>query len=298
MDADAVWAQRTASLAQRFEAVSEDDASRALQAVDGHAGHAAKLLQQQLAQSVLGPGSQNDSAMSQPGSHSFLPPPSPMLAGGQSPPLPLTVEHGASGDDWRLSSPERSGALGAQPILSAMLAGGGGGSLGGSLGGALKGYTSPRSSASGARDLQRRSPDPSGSLPAPVSVSSAASSAPTSPPSAAAGFEPVTQPRSGAMGELGAAAATANAGPSSFQAGAEAGDADAQFNLGACYADAIGCAKDMSSAVAWWRRAAEAEHASALHALSQCYRDGLGVAVDLATAEACVRAAAAVRCFV
>ena len=92
---DAAWAQRTASLAARFEGVSPGDASRALQVVDGHAGHAAKLLQQQLAQGVIGSGGSGrlaveESVMSVPGSRS-LPPPSP----------------GPSGEDWRSTSPER-----------------------------------------------------------------------------------------------------------------------------------------------------------------------------------------------
>jgi len=37
----------------------------------------------------------------------------------------------------------------------------------------------------------------------------------------------------------------------------------AQFNLGVCYADGDGVAKDAEQAVSWYRRAAEAGHAGA-----------------------------------
>jgi TPR repeat protein len=84
-------------------------------------------------------------------------------------------------------------------------------------------------------------------------------------------------------------------GPSLFQEAAEAGDADAQFNLGACYADGIGTAPSQQSAVEWWRKAAEQEHAAALHALGQCHRKGAGTPVDVLAADACLQAAVRIR---
>ena len=80
-------------------------------------------------------------------------------------------------------------------------------------------------------------------------------------------------------------------GPALFQSGAEAGDADAQFNLGACHADGIGTPQSHQSAVHWWRKAAEQEHASALHALGQCHQHGLGTPVNTLAADACLQAA-------
>ena len=82
-------------------------------------------------------------------------------------------------------------------------------------------------------------------------------------------------------------------GAAAFQAAAAAGDPDAQFNLGVCYADGIGVVAAPQTAVQWWTKAAEREHAEALHALSQCFRSGRGVgAPDEARALACCRAAA------
>ena len=49
----------------------------------------------------------------------------------------------------------------------------------------------------------------------------------------------------------------------SFKRDAEAGDAEAQFNLGLCYANGSGVAVDTAEAVKWYKRAAEAGYASA-----------------------------------
>ncbi len=83
----------------------------------------------------------------------------------------------------------------------------------------------------------------------------------------------------------------ASQGPDLFQASAKAGDADAQFNLGACYADGIGTVPSQQLAVEWWRKAAEQEHAAALHALGQCHRKGAGTPVNVAAADVCLHAA-------
>jgi len=43
-----------------------------------------------------------------------------------------------------------------------------------------------------------------------------------------------------------------------YRRAAEAGNTEAQFNLGSCYDDGDGVAKDAEQAVSWYRRAAEA----------------------------------------
>jgi len=48
-----------------------------------------------------------------------------------------------------------------------------------------------------------------------------------------------------------------------YRRAAEAGHAAAQFNLGVCYANGDGVAKDAEQAVLWYRRAAEAGHTDA-----------------------------------
>jgi len=56
-----------------------------------------------------------------------------------------------------------------------------------------------------------------------------------------------------------------------YRRAAEAGHADAQFNLGICYSNGDGVAKDAEQAVSWFRRAAEAGHAAAQFNLGICY---------------------------
>ena len=62
---------------------------------------------------------------------------------------------------------------------------------------------------------------------------------------------------------------------------AEQGDAQAQYNLGECYADGAGVAKDVAEAVKWYRKAAEQGHAPAQNALGWCYANGEGVTKDV-----------------
>ena len=61
---------------------------------------------------------------------------------------------------------------------------------------------------------------------------------------------------------------------------AEQGDAEAQFNLGCCYENGDGVAKDKSEAVKWYRKAAEKGLVDAQRQLGRCYEKGNGVAKD------------------
>ena len=52
-----------------------------------------------------------------------------------------------------------------------------------------------------------------------------------------------------------------------YLAAAEKGDAQAQYNLGWCYVNGDGVAKDLKQAVYWYRKAADQGHAEAKEAL-------------------------------
>ena len=65
-----------------------------------------------------------------------------------------------------------------------------------------------------------------------------------------------------------------------YKASAEQGDAEAQFNLGWCYDDGRGVAKDYVEAVKWYRQAAEQGHPEAQFNLGCCYANGQGVVKD------------------
>ena len=77
-----------------------------------------------------------------------------------------------------------------------------------------------------------------------------------------------------------------------FQAKAEKGDAEAQFNLGFCYDDGRGVAKDSKEAVKWYRKAAEQDYAPAQFNLGYCYANGQGIGKDKAEAVKWFRKAA------
>ena len=62
---------------------------------------------------------------------------------------------------------------------------------------------------------------------------------------------------------------------------ADQGDAGAQFNLGLCYANGEGVPKDLEKAVYWLRKAAEQGHAEAQNSLGACYFNGDGVPKNL-----------------
>jgi hypothetical protein len=61
---------------------------------------------------------------------------------------------------------------------------------------------------------------------------------------------------------------------------AEQNDAEAQYNLGVCYAHGEGVAKDLVEAVKWYRKAAEQNFAGAQYNLGVCFYNGRGVAKD------------------
>ena len=48
-------------------------------------------------------------------------------------------------------------------------------------------------------------------------------------------------------------------------------DAETQFLLGVAYANGVGVAKDEAEAVKWYRKAAEQNHAQAQYNLGVCY---------------------------
>ena len=86
--------------------------------------------------------------------------------------------------------------------------------------------------------------------------------------------------------------ATAPKGPAvpgkflEYKAKAEQGNAEAQFNLGFCYDDGRGVAKNAREAVKWYRKAAEQNYAPAQFNLGYCYANGQGVEKDIAEAYA------------
>jgi TPR repeat protein len=65
-----------------------------------------------------------------------------------------------------------------------------------------------------------------------------------------------------------------------YRRAAEQNYADAQFNLGCCYATGQGVATNYAEAVKWFRRAAEQNHAEAQYSLGNNYVRGQGVEVD------------------
>jgi len=65
---------------------------------------------------------------------------------------------------------------------------------------------------------------------------------------------------------------------------AEAGKAEAQFDLGVLYAQGLGVRRDLTQAAAWYRKSAEQGNAAAQFALGQLYSRGWGVPRDEADA--------------
>jgi len=62
---------------------------------------------------------------------------------------------------------------------------------------------------------------------------------------------------------------------------AEAGDDEAQFELGKRYANGMGVVQDDVQAAAWYRRAAERGNTDAMVAYGRCLVEGRGVRADL-----------------
>ncbi len=65
-----------------------------------------------------------------------------------------------------------------------------------------------------------------------------------------------------------------------YRAGAERGDADAQFGLGRCYEEGRGVDPDFAQAFAWYEKAANQRHAGAQHMMGNCYAYGMHVSPD------------------
>jgi uncharacterized protein len=65
-----------------------------------------------------------------------------------------------------------------------------------------------------------------------------------------------------------------------FRKAAEQNVADAQYNLGVCYANGQGVTEDDAESVKWFRKAAEQNLADAQYNLGVCYDSGEGVAKD------------------
>ena len=77
-----------------------------------------------------------------------------------------------------------------------------------------------------------------------------------------------------------------------YRKAAEQGYAQAQFDLGCCYAAGLGVAEDEAESVKWWRKAAEQGNVTAQFILGVCYDNGEGVAQDKAEAVKWYRKAA------
>src|SRR6266571_957049 len=81
--------------------------------------------------------------------------------------------------------------------------------------------------------------------------------------------------------------------PAEIRAGADKGDAKAQYELGrAFFSGTLGVAKDKAEAVKWFRKAAEQNVADAQFSLGVCYANGQGVTKDDAEAVKWFRKAA------
>ena len=67
-----------------------------------------------------------------------------------------------------------------------------------------------------------------------------------------------------------------------WKAAAEAGQAEAQFDLGLLYAEGLGTRRDLAEAAKWYRKAADQANAQAEFALGQMYSRGWGAPRDTA----------------
>jgi TPR repeat protein len=77
-----------------------------------------------------------------------------------------------------------------------------------------------------------------------------------------------------------------------FRAAAEAGNADAQFNMALMYERGIGVSKDEQESVGWYRKSAEQGNSNAQFNLAVMYENGRGTAVDYYQAHQWYREAA------
>jgi TPR repeat protein len=65
-----------------------------------------------------------------------------------------------------------------------------------------------------------------------------------------------------------------------YRKAADQGHAHAQFEIGECYADGTGVAKDEVEAVKWFRKAADQGGVWAQYKLGKCYENGTGISTD------------------
>ena len=90
----------------------------------------------------------------------------------------------------------------------------------------------------------------------------------------------------------GMASAQTAADIAEFRAKANAGDANAQHNLGYAYDIGKGVPQDYAQAVSWYRKAADQGYAAAQNNLGKAYANGQGVPQDYAQAVSWLRKAA------
>ncbi|HEX3744178.1 MAG TPA: tetratricopeptide repeat protein [Bryobacteraceae bacterium] len=69
-----------------------------------------------------------------------------------------------------------------------------------------------------------------------------------------------------------------------FKTGADAGQAEAEFDLGVMYAQGLGVLRDLNTAATWYRKSADQGNAEAQFALGQMYAHGWGIPRDTADA--------------
>jgi hypothetical protein len=69
-----------------------------------------------------------------------------------------------------------------------------------------------------------------------------------------------------------------------YKNAADAGNLEAMYNLGVCYANGLGVEKSLSSADGWYRKAAEKGQADAMNNLGISYEYGNGVEQDFSKA--------------
>jgi len=77
-----------------------------------------------------------------------------------------------------------------------------------------------------------------------------------------------------------------------FRAAAEAGNFEAQFNVGLMYERGIGVSKDERESLVWYRKSAEQGYSNAQFNLGVMYENGRGTAVDFSQAHQWYRKAA------
>ena len=78
-----------------------------------------------------------------------------------------------------------------------------------------------------------------------------------------------------------------------YRQAAEKNHATAQNNLGACYYNGVGVARDYAEALKWYRKAAEQGQAMGIYNLGLCYYNGHGVEKNREEAERLLNEAAA-----